>query len=251
MQLIKGCWSWLTSWTWFSPTPTSTSMCAPDKLARAALIKLLEGKFVIPGRSLDDGINAMFDANNTSDFKTLFLKMWQSTPKMYVEMIRCLESDLCSYFGVDPSFKRLCFKIGHHLDDSIYDFFTFPDEDAAFIKGKTLARVVWIIIGLWVLDGEKGLARFAKVLVENEYGGAIECIRRERCRNLFGVPRIPEYSVTEDGFVLSRSLPDMPRRRSEPPRLTPSSSQRETEVESLSISIPSLHSSLLSGLPKQ
>lgn len=260
---IKGCWSWLTSWSWFTATPTPP-LPSSDSAARASLLKLLEGKFVMPGKSLEEGVHALFDNNQPTDFRNLFLKMWQAKPKMYVEMIRCLESDLCNYFGVDPSFKRLCFRIGHYLDDHVYSLFSFPEDDAEFIRSKQLAKAAWVIIGLWVLDGTDGLKRFVKVLKDNEYGGAIECIRRERCRELFGVSRIPEYTVTDEGFILTQSLPDMPRRRTValPPRLietlpmtTDSNPMENKNTENtsseLSSSLPILHSSLLSGLPIQ
>jgi len=254
---IKGCWSWIASWGWFTTSAITLAPMTPaDSEAREVLFKLLDDKFVLPDRTLKEGVNALFDSNCPADFKNLFLKMWQAKPKMYVEMVRCLENDMCSYFGVDPSFKRLCFRIGHYLDDNIYDLFTFPEEDAEFIKSKQLAKAAWIIIGLWVLDGESGLKRFAKVVADNEYGGAIECIRRERCRDLFGVPRIPDYKMTDDGFVLTQSLPNMPRRRVTHVH-TPTPIPTETEQsltstppsQELSSSVPSLHSSLLQGLP--
>lgn len=246
---IKGCWTWLASWVWTSATPIPNDASiqkdiAARNLAISTLVSLLENKLDMDRETLVNGVTALVDAKKSEDFSFIFRKMWDANPKMHVEMIRCLESDLCTYFGVDASFKRLCFRIGHYLDDSIYDLFTFPEADAEFIKSKNLSRGVWTIIGIWVLDGTDGLKRFAKTLAENEYGDAVNCIRRERCRDMFGISRIPDYIITEDGFVLSQSLPCRPTKRSDT-----YSTQSSYPPQSTLPSMPSLHSSLMQGLP--
>lgn len=241
---LKNCYSWLISWApgWgYTLPPLPSSGRTEEDEHRETLTNLLRGRFIaMPPSTIDREIEIMFRRGDSDYFKTLLVQMWSAQLKLYVEIMRCLESDLCTYFGVDPSFKRLCTRLGHYLDDAVYPLlkvelgqYALSGDDEKLLEVRSQSRAAWTVIGLWILHGENGLKRFAKILESHNYTGAIECIRRERCRHLFGVPRIAPYEITEEGFILTQSLPT--RQKPVP--------QVEAQEP------PSLHSSLLQGLP--
>lgn len=255
MNYVSGCLqriglNWILSW--FSPaqipsTKKIDSVTTSEHVSTETLqlfLAIIGNKLSFGSLSTEEYIHGLLQAKDVDRFKLLLLRMWRAPDRMYVEILRCLEPDICHYFGVDPSFKRLCFKISHYLDMEILTYFYFP-VDQPFIESRAHTRALWTIIGLWILDGEQGLKTFVSVLTENEYGAAIECIRRERCRDLFGVPRIPPYQITEDGFVLSQTIPDRPKQRF--PTLDRATSLSQSLPSS---NLPTLHSSLLGGLPQ-
>lgn len=243
-------WSWITSYR-VSPQQVSMTTFSNE---RRILVRLLSkyrsiqvGDVRLHNVDVPGYVDELFDSQDPTRFKTLFVAMWNSEPKMFVEMFRCLDADLCRFFGVDPSFKRLCINISQYLDEKAYTLFVFPDKDRPFIAEKTLTKAAWIIIGMWTLDGTEGLKRLASTLRDKQYSDAIECIRRERCRHLFDVPRI-DYRLVEDGWVMSARRGD-PLSSSLPVIHSRDGTISSSPSERVDGGTPSLHSSLLPQSP--